>query len=166
MPVDDLIRAVIKSRRRVTSAEIEQIVEQIARAAFETKIVRVPIQYRVAFQGHTLSSREPSLRLHLVKRTLGERQWHESTTPDDYLADLRRAARSPDARVLAYTRWDEHYAATITSTERIVPRERLGPESCLNLLVIYSADRGMIRTGYMFTDLPNLDLPEDALWLR
>jgi hypothetical protein len=84
----------------------------------------------------------------------------------EYLADLRQATQSLDARVLAYARWGEHYSATITPTERVVPRARLGSESCPNLLVVYSADRGMIRTGYVFTELADLDTPEDVLWLR
>jgi hypothetical protein len=150
----------------VSTAEVDQIVARFAQAPFETKIVRVPVPYRVTFQGQMLRNREPSLLAHLVKRTLGERQWHEATTPEEYLADLWRAARSPDARVLAYTRWGEHYAATITPTEHVVPSERLGSEWRQNVLVVYSADRSMIRTGYMFTDLPDIDLSEDALWLR
>jgi hypothetical protein len=165
-PEDHLIRAILQTRRRATVDEVERIADRIGRAPFETKIVRVPVQYRVRFQGRTLRSREPSLLAHLVKRTLGERQWHEATTPEEYLADLRRATQSPDARVLAYARWDENYAATITSIEQVIPRMRLGSEPCPNLLVVYSADRGMIRTGYMFTDLADLDLPEDVLWLR
>lgn len=164
--MDSLIRAIILTRRQATPTEVDQIIGRIASAPFETKPVRVPVQYRVAFQGRTLRNREPSVLVHFIKRTLAERQWHRETTQDDYLADLWHAARAPEARVLAYTRWGERFAATITPTERVVPRGRLGPEFCGNLLVVYSADRGMIRTGYMFTDLADLDLPEDVLWLR
>jgi hypothetical protein len=112
-----------------------------------------------------LGNREPSLVVHLVKRTLVEEQW-QATTVADYILDLRRAAQAAGAQVLAYTRWGETFAATITPTREAVPIQRLGQKACPNLIVVYSADRGVIVTGYMFTGLADLDLPGDVLWLR
>lgn len=163
---DDLIRTIISTRRRPTDDEIAQIAERIASAPFQTTIVRVPHYLRVPFQGRTLGSREPSLLAHLIKRTHGEGQWHETATLDEYLADLRRAARSPAARLVLYTRWGEQNAATISPTASAVPRSRRGPDWLPNILVVYSADRSVIRTGYMFSDLATIDLPKDALWLK
>ena len=113
-----------------------------------------------------LRNREPSLLVHFVKRTLSEEQWSTTTTIDDYAGDLRRAALAADAQVLAYTRWGDRFAATITPTRQVVPEQRLGRKACPNLIVIYSADRGVVVTGYMFTGLPDLNLPGDVLWLR
>jgi hypothetical protein len=34
------------------------------------------------------------------------------------------------------------------------------------VLVVYSADRGMIRTGYQFSSLQAVDIPVEVQWLR
>jgi len=34
------------------------------------------------------------------------------------------------------------------------------------LLVIYSADRGIIVTGYQFSELPETGIPSEARWLK
>jgi hypothetical protein len=166
MPVDHLIRAIIETRRRATAPEVEQITERIATAPFENVRIHVPLRLRLTYQGRVLGNREPSLLVHFVKRTLVEEQWDTATTIDDYILDLRRAALATGAQLLAYTRWGDRYAATITPTSQAVPDERLGRKACPNLIVVYSADRSVIVTGYMFTGLSDLNLPGDVLWLR
>jgi hypothetical protein len=165
-PVVHLIRAIIETPRRATAAEVEQITERIASAPFEAVPIHVPQRLRVMYQGRVLSNREPSPLVHFVKRTLVEEQWDAATTIDDYILDLRRAALTAGAQLLAYTRWGDRYAATITPTRQVIPDQRLGRKACPNLLVVYSADRSVIVTGYMFTELSDLNLPGDVLWLR
>jgi hypothetical protein len=150
----------------VTSAEIEQITDRIARAPFETRLVHVPRAIRLRFQGRTLGNREPSFLAHYVKRTLAEAQWSAETTPDEYLADLHRAAQAATARLLLYTRQEESCAAMLTPTRDVVPQERLGAGALAVLLVVYSADRRAIITGYMASSVETINLPRDVLWLK
>jgi hypothetical protein len=158
--------SLIQTRRGATNREIAQIIDRIANAPFETIPVHVPRALRLPYEGRILGSREPSFVAHHVKRTLAEAQWSAGTSSIEYLAALRRAAQAPDARLLVYTRQQESCAATLTSTEQIVPRERLGVGALPHLLVVYSADRGVIITGYMVSSVATINLPEEVLWLR
>jgi hypothetical protein len=95
-----------------------------------------------------------------------ERQWADGTTAAGYLADLRRAARHPLARLLVYQRRGGAIAVTISSTDQVAPPGHWGPSWLPNLLVIYSADHGMMLSGYQFSDLVAVGIPEEARWLR
>jgi hypothetical protein len=106
------------------------------------------------------------LFFHLVKRVVVEEQWRDGTTAEQYLADLRRSIRAPAARLVAYADRGGAIAATITPTVAVVPEARLGAQAQANLLVIYSADRGIIVTGYQFSTLGKTRIPPEAVWLR
>lgn len=103
---------------------------------------------------------------HLIKRVVIERQWAEGTEFGEYLGDPRRAIRHPQARLAVYQRRGGILAVTITPTERVVPRERLGPLALPNLLVIFSANRGMIVTGYQYSSIEAIGIPKEAQWLK
>ena len=139
----------------------------MASAPFNTAVVRVQVADRGAsYQGQTLGARADSLTYHLTKRVVIERQWAEGTTAAQYLEDLRRAVRDPAARLAVYERRGDQVAATITPTRRVLPPRRLGPRPLPNLLVVYSAVRGIMVTGYQFSALENTGIPEGVRWLN
>jgi hypothetical protein len=106
------------------------------------------------------------LDYHLVKRVRDEMQWAQGTTAEAYVLDLHTAARSPQAGLLVYARFDDVCAATITPTSDVVPLERLGPAWLPNVLVVYAARHGTLLTGHMFSRIERLNLPEAIRWLR
>ena len=55
--------------------------------------------------------------------------------------------------------------AAIIAENRILPG-RLGPEALPWVLVVFSADRGTIVSGYQVSSNPPSNIPEDGLWLR
>src|SRR5262249_42458420 len=102
----------------------------------------------------------------LAKRVEQERQWALGTNAGEYLADLRVSARYPGARILVYERSADFFAATISPTREVVPVNRPGRDWDPHLLVVYSARYSVLRTGYMDSDLGELDMPEAIRWLR
>lgn len=113
-----------------------------------------------------LGRRANSLDLHLVRRVMEEEQWAFGTTAAIYLADLRAAILHADVRILVYERGNDPVAATITPTFEVVPAHRRGRRALPHLLVVYSARDSVVRTGYMYSDWSELDMPEAFRWLR
>jgi hypothetical protein len=166
-PADRVIRELIATRRRATAAEVAAIVARMANVPFDGRIVSVRAYERGArYQGHRLGAREDSLRYHLIKRVAIEEQWSDGATIHSYLADLRRAVLAPTARLLVYERRGGTIAATITPTDDVLEGARQGSRSLPNLLVVYSADRGQIITGYQFSTWSSTGLPEEVVWLK
>lgn len=165
-PADRLIRALIRTGRTVIPDEIARIVDRLATAPFDRRLVRVrPDERGATYQGQTLGVRADSLAYHLTKRVAIERQWAVGTTAEQYTDDLRRAIRAPSARLVVYERQGGHLAATITPTSASVPAARRGPRALPWLLVIYSADRGIIVTGYQVSALETISMPQEVRWL-
>jgi hypothetical protein len=165
-PVDHLVQELVRTGRAATADEVERIGERIATATFGPSEVRVrPRERGLSYQGRALRTRDDSLFVHLVRRVVLERQWAAGTTADDYLADLRQAVRSPQRRLAIYLRRGGHLAATISPTLSGVPASRRGPEALPWLLVVYSADRGIIVSGYQISGSETAAIPEDARWL-
>ena len=166
-PTDRLIREIIQSRRQATLDEIEQIIERMATVPFDPRVRNVRTrEHGTVYGGRTVGAREESLFYHLSKRVVVEKQWADGTTADEYLADLRRGVRSADAHLLVYNDRAGPLAATVTPTVTVVPSERQGLNPLPNVIVVYSADRGNIITGYQFSTLDNVRLPQEALWLK
>ncbi len=166
-PADRLIRELIGTRREATDDEIAQIVERMATAPFHPAVLPVPMHLRgLAFQGRAILDREDALTCHLIKRVVADRQWTEDTSAADYLADLRRAVRAPAARPALYTRRGGRIAVTLTPTADAVPNDRRAASSLPEILVVYSADRGMIITGYQVSSLSQTGIPAEARWLQ
>ncbi|MFN8514462.1 MAG: hypothetical protein U0841_18105 [Chloroflexia bacterium] len=103
---------------------------------------------------------------HLIKRVAISEQWADGATFDSYLSDLRRAILAPTARLLVYERRGGAIAATITPTDDVLESARQGSGSLPNLLVVYSADRGAIITGYQYSTWSSTGLPEEVVWLK
>ncbi len=166
-PVDELIRELLQTGRSATPAEVREILQRMAAAPFNPASVRVRRQHRgLTYLGHPLGAREPSLFYHLVQRVLVEMQWAAGTTAREYLADLRRAIRAPRSRVVIYEDRGGHLVGVVALTEDAVPVRRRGPDWLPHLLVVYSADRGMIVSGYQFSNLSAIRVPGTGRWLE
>ena len=139
----------------------------MATAPFSREIRRVPKKDRgYSYQGHVLGARTDSLTYHLIKRVVIEEQWIEGTTAPQYIADLRRAVRSRAIRLAVYVSGEDHRVAVIARTDRAVPPVRRGPRPEELLLVVYSANRGIIVTGYQVSSVAATSIPPGATWLR
>ncbi len=163
-PVDQLIRELIDSRRAATPDEVARIVERMAVAPFDPEIVPVRLKDRgIVYQQRALTNRASSLFYHLVKRVIVEQQWSEGTTESDYLHDIRDAIRNQPARLVVYRRHGGAVAA-VCAPNTVVALRR-GPEEHPWIFVIYSADRGVIVSGYQVSSLNTVSIPEDRQWL-
>lgn len=166
-PADLLIRELIRTGRAASPNQIEQIVGRVATAPFNPSVVSVPTRYRgFAYLGRLLGSREDAVFLHLTQRVIAEGQWAIGTTPAQYLDHLRRAVRWPAARLAVYPRRGGAIAAVVNRTADVVPSQRLGAGALPWLIVVYSADRGILVTGYQFSTFDEVSMPEEARWLK
>jgi hypothetical protein len=166
-PADRLIRALIATGRLATPGEITQIVARMAAAPFDPRLRPVPAKLRGAtYQARTLGAREPAVLRHLVQRVVEDRQWVDGTDEAEYAADLQQAVRDSTARLVVYIRHGGPMAGALSRTARVLPASRLGPDALPWLFVAYSADRGMIVSGYQASGVHTLSLPEDIRWLR
>jgi hypothetical protein len=115
-PIDRLIREIITTPRWPTDLEIGQIIERIATSPFDPDqnvLVRKKHQ-GLRYQDQMLGERASSLTYHLIKRVVDDQQWAFGTTAAEYLADLRQAVRSSDARLVVYERRGGCVAAILT----------------------------------------------------
>lgn len=140
-PVDRLIRDLVRAEQHVTAPELRQMIDRIAQAPF------------------------PTASQHLAKR-IAEGQWTVGSSVAEYLADLRTAVQDPGARLLVYQRRGGSIAAVLADTNRVVPPDRRGAEALPLLYVVYSADRGILVTGYQASSVATLSIPEGARWLK
>jgi hypothetical protein len=164
--VDALIVRLIHREVDASSEDVARIVDRIATAPFNRHPMRVSVRDRgLAYGGLAIGRTADPLLFHLVKRVCVEEQWSHGTTADEYLGDLRGAARHAHARVVVFERFGYRLAATMSPTADVVPVQRRGPNWLPSLLVVYSAGHGNLRTGYMFSDTSELDLPEAIRWL-
>lgn len=94
---DALIEEIAQDRGRpVSEEEMALILEHVASASFDPDKRRVkPALRGVSYRGYEIGEREPSLISHLAQRVVVDQQWAESTTTQQYLDDLRTAARHP-----------------------------------------------------------------------
>jgi len=147
-PVDRLIREIIATRRPAQADETDQIVGRIANAPFDPQPdIPVLMQHRgLTYRGQTLGSRASSLTYHLVKRVIIEGQWALGTSSAEYVADLHEAARYADAQLVLYERRGGNMA-TIVARNRLSP-SKLGPRALSWIMIVFSADRGTIVSGY------------------
>lgn len=165
--IDLLIRELVAGNRRASSADVQDIIQWMASAPFDSRTVRVPRSLQgVTYLGYTLTLQEPALLAHLIQRVVVDRQWLPGTTAETYLQDLRRAVVDDTSRLALYLRRGGAIAATLTTTERILPEIRRGDAVLPLMLVVYAADWGAIVSGYQCTSLDTLVLPENAQWLK
>jgi hypothetical protein len=162
----DLIGALIRRERQATPEDVEAIRDLMATAPFDPGVVSVAPRNRGRrYRGVVLGARAQSLAYHLFQRTAVEQQWADHATEAEYVADLRNAVRAPSARLGVYERRGGNVAAALVPTTDVIPPAGLGSNSLPFLLVVYSADRDMIVTGYQCSSLDEVSIPEEARWL-
>ena len=98
-----------------------------------------------------------------MQRVIGDDQWAVGTTEAEYLADLRRAVRTAGSRLVTYSARGGALAASFGPNT--VPASRRGASAEPWLFVVYSADRGILISGYQASSLQAVRIPGDALWL-
>lgn len=167
-PADRLIHDLIAHPRAATEAEIRLIADRIATAPFNPATQKVSLANRkFDYQGATPGRQTDSLTLHLIQRVMRDRQWAMGTTAMDYLRSLHAATRSESVQIALYRQWEERdIAVVIARTRTVLSEQQLGPRSETNLVVVYRADRGILVSGYQFSTMDKITIPDDALWLK
>ena len=161
-----LIRELVHTERPATPEDIARIRELMAAAPFNPGLAEVVPRLRGReYRGAALGARAPSLAYHLFQRTAVEEQWASQTTEADYVADLSSAVLAPSSRLVVYERRGGNMAASITTTADVIAPQRLGTRVLPLLLVVYSADRDIIITGYQCSSLEEVSIPREARWL-
>ena len=140
-PVDRLIRELISARRSASRDEVASILRRMAEAEF------------------------PTIAHHLQER-LHEGQWAKGTGENAYLEDLRRAISGTRSRLVVYRRRGGSIAAVLGDTEEAVPEGRRGQDWLPLIYVVFSADRGILLSGYQASAMSRIGIPEGAQWLR
>jgi hypothetical protein len=164
---DQLISELIQTTRTAEATEIVTIIQHISQAGFNAEMRAVPRRDRgYSYQGYRLGVQAPSLRYHLTKRVVIERQWARGTTAAQYLADLHAAVLVPSAQLAVYEYGPEAIAAILALTAEVLPAVRRGAQPERYVLVIYSALRGTITTGYQVSSVGATSIPAGARWLR
>jgi hypothetical protein len=125
-PVDQLIRELLRTVRPATSLEVEQILDRMATAPFDPRVVPIRSRHRrLTYLGRTLGSRQPALFLHLALRVVDDGQWAYGTTEQGYLADLYQAAHLSSARLAIFQRRGGSMAAIFApNTLRVIGSDR------------------------------------------
>jgi hypothetical protein len=163
---DRLIRELILTGRKAGRGEIARILDRMATAPFNSRAVLAsPDEQGLHYRGRTVLERDESLFIHLVRRVILDEQWAYGVTEAEYLDDLRRAIRDPSARLAIYQRRGGFISATLTPTDQAVPALRRGPDSLSQVWVVYSADHGIIVSGYQVSSRGELSIPKDTRWL-
>lgn len=161
-----LIRELIAFPERTSLAEeTDRILEYVARAPFNTKIIDVSAELvGLRFLGRELRAREDSLTAHMAARVLRDKQWHEGSTKEDFLSDVRRAVLHPDVALAVYETRQTNLAGVVAPNT--VPVGRRGSDAGDYIVVLYSADRGRIIAAYQAKDAYSTRIPERARWIR
>jgi hypothetical protein len=166
-PVDRLIHELVQTRRNVAPDEIQRILDRIATAEFDTRLIQVEsFEQGLVYERRRLMPRDESLFVHLVRRAVIDKQWSLGTTAEQYVKDLRRVATVGGVRLAVYQRRGGSIAALLALTHLVIPAEQRGPRWLPELFVVYSADRGIIVSGYQVEGLATISIPEDARWLH
>ena len=166
-PTDRLIRDLIRTDRAAEQDEVQRIQDRMASAPFDPRRIRpLPPERDLQYEGRTVGPRDEALFVHVIRRVVRNRQWALGTTGERYLDDLRRSIRSPKARLALYWPRGGNIAATLSPTDDTVPTMRRGAEFLSSLWVVYSADRGIIVTGYQVASIEEVSIPKDTQWLQ
>jgi hypothetical protein len=143
---------------------VDAIRHRISEAPFNTRPMSVQADLVGRMHlGRTIPPRAESLSVHLWRRVLVDEQWAPGTTSDDYLDDLRNAAREPGVRLGIYTLRQSPHAVVIGPNR--VPEVRRGVRAGNWIVVPYSVNGGMLTSGFQVHDLANVSLPPSARWL-
>ena len=166
-PVDQLIRELIQGGRRANEQDVQRILDRLTTVPFDPFVRLVRLRHRgLNYQGIILGARALSLDYHLVQRVIVDQQWAVGTTGAAYVADLRNAVRHPTSELAVYERRGGHVAVVLAPTAAVVVPTARGRRWLPGLLVTYSADRGIIVTGYQVSSRAAASIPSGARWLK
>jgi len=118
-----------------------------------------------AANGFIVHSPTDALTAHVAKHVRAQQQWAVTTTPEEYLDDIRALIGARSARLAVYERGRRAVAAVVAETDEAVPVDRIGPASGPYALVMYSPDSAMIVTAYMIRSIEAANIPAGAIWL-
>ena len=164
-PTDRLIRRLWQGRRTATLGELAQIQGRIAAAQFNPDQVDVPERWRGrTYTGILLGERVDSLLVHTLQRVWRDKQWALGTTPEQYLADLRRSLRDPGTELVLYESRGALVVGALAPNR--VPQSRRGRAVGPFVYAVYSVSRGILLTGYQVAGRQGVPVPGDRWWLR
>lgn len=162
--IDVLIRQIITGQHQPSDEDRVLIVRHIVSVKFDDRPFRVPENLRIADTQSVLGERVSSFHLHYIRRVVVELQWAQTVSPADFLNDLRAAFAHESSRLGVYARRGGKIAIAVAPTNEIIPVHHLGIGTLPMLLVVYSADRGVIVSGYQFSDWSLVAIPGDVRW--
>jgi hypothetical protein len=162
---DRLVRRLIRSGRVATAQEVEQIAGRVAQAPFNTGLVLSGDEANVEYLGRTTKDRDDAGWVHLVKRVETEKQWRNGTSLNEYVSDLQRVAINAE-KIAVYRRRGGSIVLLWARTDEVIAEDHKGLNAKSEIITIYSADRGMIITGYQIKHISEVSLGENLQWLR
>jgi len=162
-PVDQMIRDMIARQYTPTVTDLQRILAHIAQADFYQRSYKISKVVGQNYLGRTINAEEQGLFAHLIKRVLIEKQWAWGTTKQDYLDDLHRMVQQEGNQVGIGIQRKENNVIVFGGNG--IPMERRGEEALGSMVVVYSADRGKIISGYQISSLRTVRIPEDVQWL-
>lgn len=163
-PTDRMIRDIVVSRRQAAPAEIQDIVTRMATAPFGSATVKVPQRmHGRVIEGKVLGRRVSSLTYHVAKR-VDDGQWEAGLTAAHYMRDIRQAVRHSAAGLAVYRRRGGTIA--LSMSPNTIEDNRLGMKPQPYVVVVYSADRGILVTAYQASSLAKISMGVDVRWLR
>lgn len=169
MRKDRLVLEAATRARRLSRAELQEVLEHVAHAGFDPS-TRERARGELAgvqWRGQVLrgSTMLPPAERHYVKHVLLRREWPEGTTLDAYLESIREVILDPASGVA--TRRYEGKAWQVA----VVRRSGFwrGPRGRDWILVDYRLETGHWQTAYQFEGDPGQLLrtkASDLRWLR
>lgn len=168
-PIDALIRDIIVRRHIVTPDNAQQIIERMRASTFSLARRNVPVPLRILMveHGYDPSIRGNDLVYHWAKHVLGDEQWTQDTTPDEYLQDALRAIVHPSARVYVQAGPSGRDVAVVAAhTDEVVPTNRIGSRAGTDLVVVYSVVLDRIVSVHMTNNDSIVTSRPGTVWLR
>jgi hypothetical protein len=163
--VDQLIRELLTSGRYPTADELRLVIERIGTAPFNERELPVDVDLvGREYLGQRILTRAEANLVHLWKRVLVDEQWAYGTTLDEYLADLWASVLGGNAQVMIAVIRESPSAGVLA--ENLTPVARRGQTAGSLVFVGYSANGGIITTGYQTVDRTRIRLPRNARWLN
>jgi hypothetical protein len=146
--MDNQIKKLVNQHTRATPTQLSQLIQHIATAPFAENLLEVEESLWSNFwQGDVIAPgyRLPAVELTFLRATRLDGAWPESTTVTQFLTDLRRAIRHPQAGVWTLTLAGE--PAVVLAAPHNTQRPRKGYSDTLTV-AWYCATTGQLHAGY------------------
>ena len=166
---DEVILAAATGGRRLTRAELEAVLEHVARAGFDPD-ARERAGGRLEgllWRGRVLRGSDllPPAEAHYLRHVVACQEWPPGTTLDDYLASIPRVILDPRSGVLI----SQYQGKAGTSRSCVVRRSSENPKGRIWILVEYRVATGHWMTAFQpKTGLAYFDDPRrgNKRWVR